>query len=142
MIISVVKGAFTSVVGTLIPSMRSSSKVEYQKRDVRTIGGGGGSGYSWRKGSGPRTANPITDLTFSESEERIVGEYKLREIQSGGGLPENLGDIRKHTEVTIISEDRTGSASDDPRMLYDAEQQRPYDPFSHRTSFRALQHSP
>jgi hypothetical protein len=135
MIVSVVKGALTSVIGTVMSGMRSSSKDEYLRRKVLTIGGGGGSGHSWRKGSGPPTANPITDLTYTESQEHIVGEYKLQEIhQSGGGLPENPANIRKHIKVTVVSEDRAGSTSDDPRMLYDAERPRPYDHFSRRTS--------
>jgi hypothetical protein len=60
----------------------------------RSRGGGGGSsrklptletfgrgGRRFRKG--PRSANPITDVTYTESEERIVEEMRMRDLSGG-----------------------------------------------------------
>ncbi|KAI1874532.1 hypothetical protein JX265_004740 [Neoarthrinium moseri] len=71
--------------GSLARSMRSSSAHlsddKKPRTDFRTFGGGG-SGQSWR-GRGPRTANPITDFTFNESEERMLsqGNVKMQNLE-------------------------------------------------------------
>ncbi|KAI1872884.1 uncharacterized protein JN550_003758 [Neoarthrinium moseri] len=72
-------------LGSLARSMRSSSAHlsddKKPRTDFRTFGGGG-SGQSWR-GRGPRTANPITDFTFNESEERMLsqGNVKMQNLE-------------------------------------------------------------
>ncbi|UNI22252.1 hypothetical protein JDV02_008157 [Purpureocillium takamizusanense] len=62
-----------------MPSIRSSRKSDKSKIIVRTFGGG--QAQSWR-GRGPPSANPIPDITFSESEERMVvrGDVHMQNI--------------------------------------------------------------
>ncbi|KAJ6442373.1 hypothetical protein O9K51_05932 [Purpureocillium lavendulum] len=75
---------------------------------VRTIGGGGQT-QSWR-GRGPPTANPIPTVTFSESEERIIGHVQLQDVgelsnvESSGSANKML--IRKSMDPTMVHEPR------------------------------------
>ncbi|XXH01068.1 hypothetical protein Hte_007419 [Hypoxylon texense] len=114
------------ILGSLLTTMRSQQKLtdKESRSDLRTFGGGGNSKQSWRRrGGGPPTANPITNITFSESEERMVDEVKMQDLKgwtdtsttgSGPTLNGNGGNnnIRKHVEVEVVSE-----ARDDKEML-------------------------
>lgn len=77
-------------------ALRSTNK-QYQApnaRHVRTIGGYyGGSGgtnntdpRSWAR-RGPPSTNPITNVSFGESEEEIVNEVKMHNIVSAQAVP-------------------------------------------------------
>ncbi|CCF38220.1 hypothetical protein CH063_09363 [Colletotrichum higginsianum] len=121
MVFSVVKNWLAPVFGSIITSLRSSQKLtEGTPKEIRTFGAG--SNQSWR-GRGPPSAYPITNVTFSESEERMVNEYKMQDLKPWGdphGEPVDVGrsdgvqrsqsnrgkntDIRKDVEVAITTE--------------------------------------
>lgn len=121
MVFSVVKNWLAPVFGSIITSLRSSQKLtEGTPKEIRTFGAG--SNQSWR-GRGPPSAYPITNVTFSESEERMVNEYKMQDLKPWGdphGEPVDAGrsdgvqrsqsnrgkntDIRKDVEVAITTE--------------------------------------
>ncbi|KAI1767222.1 hypothetical protein GGR53DRAFT_518623 [Hypoxylon sp. FL1150] len=116
MIFPLFKQWFTPLFGSLLTSMRSQQKLtdKESRTDLRTFGGG--SKQSWRRrGGGPPTANPITNITFSESEEHMVDEVKMQDLKgwtdtstTGSGPTLNAGtnNIRKHVEVAVVSEAR------------------------------------
>ncbi|KAI8305424.1 hypothetical protein K4K61_005336 [Colletotrichum sp. SAR11_59] len=125
MVFSIVKQWLTPVFGSLITSIRSSQRqTENTPRDVRNFGAG--SNQSWR-GRGPPSAYPITNITFNESEERMVNEIKMQDVKAWGdpyadGRPPTRshsmsrsastasrhrnGNIRKDIEVAITTEVR------------------------------------
>lgn len=107
---------FTLVKGWLSPLFGSinsmiSSKLSSQKgsggtpKPIRTFG----AGRSWR-GHGPPTANPITDFTANESEERIVGGIRMddmnRTAAEGQGSDQGSANIQKSIEFNVVTEDR------------------------------------
>lgn len=117
MIFPLFKLWLSPLFGSLLTSMRSQQKLtdKESRSDLRTFGGG--SKQSWRRrGGGPPTANPITNITFSESEERMVDEVKMHDLKgwsetsttgSGPTLNGNgNNNIRKHVEVAVVSEAR------------------------------------
>ncbi|RYP85796.1 hypothetical protein DL769_000904 [Monosporascus sp. CRB-8-3] len=107
-----VKSMLTPAFGSLARSMRSSSDKESSGKlslSFRTFGGGGR--QSWR-GRGPRTPNPVTELTFSESEERMLrqqGHVNMQKIASNNpnttanAQDGNGANIRKDVEVAVTS---------------------------------------
>ncbi|KAM4060959.1 hypothetical protein HRG_012924 [Hirsutella rhossiliensis] len=104
MIFPLLKTWFSSVLGSL-PSRRSAQKAERTPSDFRTFGGGGGNGRSWR-GRGPPTANPITEFTFNESEERIIEDVRMKDIEVWGEPLNNTTEpnhknICKRVDVSI-----------------------------------------
>ncbi|EFY97524.2 hypothetical protein MAA_07166 [Metarhizium robertsii ARSEF 23] len=79
-------------------ALRSSKKSYKSPTGLVTFGGGGGAGSSTPRNR-PRTANPITaNMTFSESEERIVGAIKMDVV--GGARPSNAIVVSNQVEVT------------------------------------------
>lgn len=65
-----------------------------------------------RRGRGPPTANPITNFTFSESEERIVENVKMDNVKSWsdssvGTAPFGHHNIRRDVEVAVVREECT-----------------------------------
>ncbi|KID79646.1 uncharacterized protein G6M90_00g017460 [Metarhizium brunneum] len=78
-------------------ALRSSKKSYKSPTGLVTFGGGGGGSSTPR--NHPRTANPITaNMTFSESEERIVGAIKMDVV--GGTRPSNAIVVSNQVEVT------------------------------------------
>ncbi|KAK4112829.1 hypothetical protein N656DRAFT_77915 [Canariomyces notabilis] len=80
----------------LKPLIGSSARTTDKLRTpdgFRSIGGGGGPGGSESRSNrrrGPHTSsskgvNPLTNVSFTESEERIVNEIKLQSMRSGAG---------------------------------------------------------
>lgn len=122
MIFPLVKHMLSPLLDTIAQSMRSSSdkRSTDRKRSIVTFGGGGGSsGQNWR-GRGPRTANPIPQFTFSESEERILvenGQVKMQVITTIGhtktsspagsekGSNDTGNTIRKDVEFAMTVQD-------------------------------------
>ncbi|KAJ2893054.1 hypothetical protein MKZ38_009074 [Zalerion maritima] len=111
-------------LGPLIPSVLRSSQKAYIKTPTgfRTIGGGGGGGnpsYSGRnRRGGPPSANPITaNMTFTESEERMMNDVKMQDMKTGGATTTtnsehtSIGIVVSH-EVDIRTED-IGSSNHD-----------------------------
>lgn len=76
---------FKTWLRPLFGSQLRSSKNQYKasnSRHVRTIGGGGAGNTdsrSWPR-RGPPSTNPITRVSFSESEEKIVNELKMQNM--------------------------------------------------------------
>lgn len=101
MVVPQLKHWFTSAVGS-IPSLRSSRKSDRNPTGFRTFGGG--QAQSWR-GRGPPTANPIPNVTFSESEERMMnGEVRMQDLNEWSGV-ENGNQAKKshiHKQVDVI----------------------------------------
>ncbi|KAG8416250.1 hypothetical protein J3458_006846 [Metarhizium acridum] len=81
----------------LFGSALGSSKKSYKSpTGLVTIGGGGGSSTPRNR---PRTANPVaTNMTFSESEERIVGAIKMDTVRNA--RPSNAIVVSNQVEVT------------------------------------------
>ncbi|KAJ2995461.1 hypothetical protein NUW58_g1260 [Xylaria curta] len=112
-----ISGWIKPIFSTLARSMRTGT---YEKstdgkfrRSVATFGGGAGAGRSGQ-GRNLRTANPLTGLTFTESEERMIcqGQVKLQDLPLGKSPPgstlhssgdENGDGIRKEVEIAVIS---------------------------------------
>jgi hypothetical protein len=107
------------------------------------LSGGGGGGYSSglshrsagehfrledknpRRGQGPRTANPITNFTFSESEERIIVEPARSGTQGTGATAgtvgttppeERGGGIMKEVMVHVTEERKSRSGFRDEEL--------------------------
>ncbi|KAK4100639.1 hypothetical protein N658DRAFT_486676 [Parathielavia hyrcaniae] len=88
---------FKAWLRPLLGSSARNTDKQYKTPDgFRSIGGGGGGGGS----SGPRshnrrathhsarvTTNPLTNVTFTESEERIVNDIKLRDVKAVASSP-------------------------------------------------------
>lgn len=92
-------------------ALRSSRKVYKTPSGFRTIGGGyGGSHSRDRRTGGPPSANPITaNMTFTESEERIMKDVKLQSIKgsskSSSSQHHSTG-IVVSNEIEVTMEDR------------------------------------
>ncbi|KAK7457394.1 hypothetical protein Landi51_01527 [Colletotrichum acutatum] len=82
MVFSIIKIWLGPVLGSLLTSLRSTQKLtDATPKEIRTFGAG--SNQSWR-GRGPPSAYPITNITFNESEERMVNEYKMQDVKTWG----------------------------------------------------------
>ena len=105
MIYPLMKIWLTFLFGPLVSTIRSTDKLSKgTPRDVITFGGGGNSG----RGRGPASVNPITNITFNESEERMIDEYKMQDMKtwsdsSSRKIPTG-NNIRKNIEVTVVRE--------------------------------------
>ncbi|KAI1125987.1 hypothetical protein F5Y10DRAFT_245851 [Nemania abortiva] len=115
MVFPLISGWLKPILTSLARSMRSGS---YEKstdgkfrRSIATFGGGNAQN---RQNRAPRTANPLTGLTFTESEERMIsqGQVKLQDIQAGSSPPgaaplnntdDNSDGIRKDVEIAVTS---------------------------------------
>lgn len=114
--------------GPILGTIRSfSSKVTggYATGMSRSTGPGGGEHFKLedknpRRGQGPRTANPITNFTFSESEERIVEPARGGTEGSGSvagsatppphaGATVDAGGIMKEVMVHVTEERKSRS---------------------------------
>lgn len=113
MIFPLLKGLFGPIFGSILDSMRSTQKSEgLTPKGFVTFGG---TSKSWR-GRGPPTANPITNFTMNESEERMVESVGMQNLKAwsdsrdqdqGHQLGHDEGGgIRKYVEIDIVHEDR------------------------------------
>lgn len=97
--------------------LKSSQRNSYQSPSAgfRTIGGGGG-GNSYNRGRGPQSANPITaNMTFNDSEERMVEEVKMQNMKTFDGSHSHHhqpSGIVVSNEVEVTHEDRRSQNSD------------------------------
>ncbi|KAK7421592.1 hypothetical protein QQX98_002059 [Neonectria punicea] len=105
----------TPLFGTV---MRSSQKTYNTPSGFRTIGGGGGgSGEQSRSRRGPPTANPITaNMSFNDSEERIVDEVKMQNFKASTRPVSDdqapATGIVVSNQVEVTREDRSSQNSD------------------------------
>ncbi|KAL7620076.1 hypothetical protein AAE478_010625 [Parahypoxylon ruwenzoriense] len=112
MVFPLLKVWLSPILGSLLTTMRSTHKLtdKESRSDLRTFGGG--SHQTWRRRGAPPTVNPITNITFSESEERMVEEVKMQDLKAWndtsttGSNQTNGNNIRKHVEVAVVSEAR------------------------------------
>lgn len=103
---------FPFVIAQLTPvvqSVRGSLDKKSSNGAPRSlITWGGGGKQSWR-GRGPRTPNPITELTYCESEERMLnrGHFRMHEVGVSGVTTYEYSpdgnNIRKDVEVAVTS---------------------------------------
>ncbi|KAI1371623.1 hypothetical protein F4677DRAFT_305867 [Hypoxylon crocopeplum] len=136
MVFPLIKIWLSPMFGSLLTTMRSQQKLtdKESRSDLRTFGGG--SHQSWRRRGGPPTANPITNITFNESEERMVDEVKMQDLKAWtdtsttGSIPANNNNIRKHVEVEVVSEVRDGSPDDSRRHVVGDEENQQHGNFS------------
>jgi len=116
----------------LIGSSNKSSKQYKTPEGFQTIGGGGGSGSHTRgrMTKTNRSNNPLTNVTFTESEERIVNDMKLQNIkvaatataapaENGKDVNHGFHGIMVKTEYHV-SEDRSSHNEQDPKQPGDA----------------------
>lgn len=114
MTLPLLKEIFVPLFGSILGSIRSTQKSgESTPKGFITFGG---SSKSWR-GRGPPTANPITDFTMNESEERMVDSVRMQNLKAWSdsrdqdqghqsGPDEESRGVRRHVEVGIVHEDR------------------------------------
>lgn len=98
-----------------VSTMRSSHKTSKNTGDLVTIGGGNLDSGVQRKRATKN--NPLTNVTFSESEERMVGVMELNDIkawsESGSGKDGAHGhNIQKDVEVAVVTEVRDSDVED------------------------------
>ena len=107
---------FGPCIGNFLSSMRSTNKHRDTAHGTKSfVSYGGDTGYNSSKG--PRS-NPMTNVTFSESEERIVGVVELNDMKdrSESGSSNNVDgtgrgfntDIQKDVVVNVVCQSRDG----------------------------------
>lgn len=118
MIFHLLRSWLTRLFGT---AFGSSEKTYKFPSGFQTIGGGAGESSS-RKRRAQRTVHPISaNLTFSESEERIVDNVKMNDLEAFGApstrRDHSPGGIVVSNQVEITHEDRNShlGESDQPR---------------------------
>ncbi len=122
MIFPLFKSWLTPLFGS---ALSSSNKAYKTPTGFQTIGGGGGNSHS-RNRRGPPSANPITvNMTFSESEERMVDGVKMQTLgystASSSGNHGPPGSIVVSKQVDITTEDRSShNGEQNPQQVRDA----------------------
>lgn len=107
---------FSALVGRHISSwvstMRSKKRLDDNETpsELVTIGHGGHNAKNMRVGS-----NPLTNVTFSESEERMVGVVEVHDTKSEASSAMNGhqghgqgNNIQKDVEVAVVCQERGG----------------------------------
>ncbi|RYP73648.1 hypothetical protein DL771_003536 [Monosporascus sp. 5C6A] len=102
------------VLGSLTMFLRSAQRLDDKTPDnIRTFGAGDNS--SWR-GRGPRSLHHITDLTFNESEERMVESVKMQTLNTPSdtnvGAAPRGNNIHKDVEIAVTYEERSTEGRD------------------------------
>lgn len=112
-------------------SARDTDKQYKTPEGFRSIGGRGGGGAAddsrsgGRRGTphggGPKTANPLTNVTFTESEERMVKDIRLQNVEAGAISTPLRGDQRGIVVMTEfdISEDRGSQLGQHPTRVHE-----------------------
>jgi len=103
-------------ISSWVSTMRSTHKTNENTGDLVTIGGGGLDSKVQRHRT-PK-ANPMGNVTFSESEERMVGIMELNDMKSwseaGSGKDgAHSHNITKDVEVAVVTEVRDGDEVED-----------------------------
>ncbi|KAL6887430.1 hypothetical protein HDV57DRAFT_514961 [Trichoderma longibrachiatum] len=116
MLVPMAKVLLGPFIGSILSSRRSTQKLD--DGTPKSLVTFGGSTKSWR-GRGPPTANPITNFTISESEERIVEDVRMQDLKVWSDGRDHQGDhhhqqsradeesgsreIHKHVEIDIVT---------------------------------------
>lgn len=100
-------------ISSWVSTVRSTRKLDDNETpsELVTIGHGGHHGKAMRVSS-----NPLTNVTFSESEERIVGTTELHDAKSDCASSTKNGshdhaysnNIQKDVEVAVVCQERAG----------------------------------
>lgn len=119
MIFPLMKVWFRPLFGSILNSTRKEYKTP---SGFRTIGGGGGSGGGGGDNSnnrtinrkGPASVNPMTNISFTESEERMMNDVQLKVYANGQHAADNKNrtGIVVSNEVEVTSEDRNSHNGD------------------------------
>jgi hypothetical protein len=118
--------AFPLIKTWLRPLLGSSSRDADKYRTpegFRTIGGGGGGNNPHRRGTQiARGPNPLTNVSFTESEERIVNGIKLQNMAVAASVAQ--GNHQSNTSVVVrtnfdVSEDRTSQHSHNATCIHE-----------------------
>ena len=99
-------------ISSWVSTMRSTHKTNENTGDLVTIGGGNLDPKAQRQRA-PKGNNPMTNVTFSESEERMVGVMEMNDLkawsESGSGKDgAHSHNITKDVEVAVVTEVRNG----------------------------------
>ncbi|GAB7324987.1 hypothetical protein MBLNU13_g08792t1 [Cladosporium sp. NU13] len=104
-------------ISSWVSTMRSTHKTGENTGDLVTIGGGNLDPKAQRPRA-PKGNNPMTNVTFSESEERMMGVTEMNDLKSwseaGSGKDgAHSHNITKDVEVAVVTEVRNGEVEDD-----------------------------
>lgn len=106
-------------IRTWVSTIRSTNKTNEHTGDLVTVGGGGIDSKVQR----PRApkAHPMGNVTFSESEERMMGVVEMNDMKSfseaGSGKDGSHGhNITKDVEVAVVHEVGDQTESDQQRQ--------------------------
>ncbi|KAK3314830.1 hypothetical protein B0H66DRAFT_481402 [Apodospora peruviana] len=106
-----------------MPALRSTNKNYKTPEGFRTIGGGnggsgGGNGSRNKRSRGPPSANPMTNMSFADSEEQMVDEIKMQNMKNAAAVTAHAekGQKKGHVGAGIVvssefemTEDRTST---------------------------------
>ena len=104
-------------ISSWVSTMRSTHKTGENTGDLVTIGGGNLDPKAQRPRA-PKGNNPMTNVTFSESEERMMGVTEMNDLktwsEAGSGKDgAHSHNITKDVEVAVVTEVRNGEMEDD-----------------------------
>jgi hypothetical protein len=103
-------------ISTWVSTMRSTHKTNDNTGDLVTIGGGG-LDFKVQRPRAPK-GNPMTNVTFSESEERMMGVVEMNNMKSWSEASSSKDgmhsqNITKDVEVAVVTEVRNGDEVED-----------------------------
>ncbi|KAB8075252.1 hypothetical protein BDV29DRAFT_172331 [Aspergillus leporis] len=116
---------FKSWLGRFYSSSYQSSQA-YKPSNFQSIGGGGASNSRSRNRRNPSSVYPITNLTFTGSEERMVDDIKMQNLEKykEPKSPCSANSIMVSSRVEITRKDRTQRSSHnselDPEHLHES----------------------
>jgi hypothetical protein len=115
MIFPLLKTWLKPIFGSALSSAKTNTK---HPSGFRTIGDGGGGS----SGPGRRKPTQVTDnLSFTESEERIVGNIKMHnlEVYAGSGAPvdRQAKGIMVSSEFKIVEDDISQNGDRKPKVI-------------------------
>jgi hypothetical protein len=98
---------------TWVSTLRSTHKTNENSGDLVTVGGGGGQDSKVQRNR-PGKGNPVTNVTFSESEERMMGVVELNDLKTWSEADSRKDtsldhNITKDVEVAVVTEIRGGA---------------------------------
>ncbi|KAL7926950.1 hypothetical protein ACQKWADRAFT_279099 [Trichoderma austrokoningii] len=114
MVFPLIRATSRPLFESMLDSIRSTRRTESAApRGIVTFGD---SSRSWR-GRGPPTANPITNFSMNESEERMVESVQMQDLKTWSGSRDQFQEhrsgpdeesrgIRKHVEMDMVREHR------------------------------------
>ncbi|ODA79349.1 hypothetical protein RJ55_04942 [Drechmeria coniospora] len=102
---------FKSWLSPMFGSSYSSKAYHQTPTGFRTIGGGGGESHS-RGHRAPAKSDPMTNMSFGDSEERIVDEIKLHNLRNYEASVETPAGIMVSKQVEVTHADKESQNGD------------------------------